>query len=242
MSTSQLKSRDSASPADATEYRAVSPLAIVALVVGLLSALALAAPVLWIVPLLGLLISSAALLSLQEGSGLVGRPAALAGLAFSIFFGTAAPTAWLAADWRLDRDAQAFGLAWFDFLARGETHRAHQLGVRPTARRPLNDAEQLWAEYRRPGELHDELEVFVARPLIKKLVSLDAQAVVRHVATRDALHEDQRDTIRQLYAVSRSADDQQPLYVELVLERSPSPTTKQPTWRIVNYGETSGPK
>ncbi len=75
------------------EYRAISRLAVGSLVVGLLSALALLGPILWMVPLFALVLGLLALVVIQRSrGGLVGVPMALAGLCLAICFGSAALT------------------------------------------------------------------------------------------------------------------------------------------------------
>lgn len=76
------------------DYRPVSPLAVAAAAVGVVSALALASPVFWVLPLIGIGIAVAALRDVDRaGAQKAGRLLALAGLALSIGFGAQAVAA-----------------------------------------------------------------------------------------------------------------------------------------------------
>jgi len=74
-------------------YRPVSVLAVVALVAGFVSALALASPLLWVLPVVGIGLSYAALVDVGGERCKAGRLAALSAMALSIGFGTQAVTA-----------------------------------------------------------------------------------------------------------------------------------------------------
>lgn len=68
------------------EYRPVSVLAMVALAVGMVSALALVSQMAWALPIVGIGVAVAALADVRSGTGKTGRWAALGGLALSIGF------------------------------------------------------------------------------------------------------------------------------------------------------------
>lgn len=72
-------------------YRPVSPLAVAATAVGAVSALALASPVFWVLPLIGIGIACAALRDVEvAGAKKAGRLLALTGLALALGFGAQA--------------------------------------------------------------------------------------------------------------------------------------------------------
>ena len=98
--------RDAAADTDGTGdlagYRPVSALAVAAAASGAVSTLALVGPVFWVLPLVGVALSCAALVDVgRPGAPKAGRLAALAGLALAVGFGTqavatAATSEWLA--------------------------------------------------------------------------------------------------------------------------------------------------
>ncbi len=101
-------------------YRAVSGLAVAALVLGGLSSLALVSPMLWALPLLGAGLAAAALADVsREGAEKAGRAAALAGLALSVGFGAQAVTARFVARRIMADRARTVTAAWLDAIADG---------------------------------------------------------------------------------------------------------------------------
>lgn len=101
------------SPLDVPGYQPVSRLAVAAAAVGGVSALALASPVFWVLPLVGTGIAIAALRDVdREGARKAGRLIALAGLALSIGFGAQAVTAKLAARSIASERAAAAAQLW----------------------------------------------------------------------------------------------------------------------------------
>ena len=85
-------------PQDAqlAEYRAVAGQAVLGLIFGLLSPVALIDPMLWVVPLLGVFFSVWALRRINKyAPAMIGRKAALVALALSLLFAAAAPADWL---------------------------------------------------------------------------------------------------------------------------------------------------
>lgn len=101
-------------------YRAVSGLAVAALVLGGLSSLALVSPLLWALPLLGVGLAVAALADVsREGAEKAGRAAALAGLALSVGFGAQAVTARFVARRIMADRARAVADAWLDAIRDG---------------------------------------------------------------------------------------------------------------------------
>lgn len=105
---------------DIAGYRPVSALAVAAAAGGVVSTLALAGPVFWVLPVLGVALSCAALVDVaRPGVPKAGRLAALAGLALAVGFGTQAVAAAVTAEW-LDRGrAEAAARFWLEAIAAG---------------------------------------------------------------------------------------------------------------------------
>src|SRR5689334_5841351 len=95
---------------DLIEYRPVSGWCVAAVLLGLASILALIHPLLWSVPLAGVCVSLLALRRLDRSeTKLLGRKAALVGLAFSLIYGVAAPVRVVARDRWLRTRAERLG-------------------------------------------------------------------------------------------------------------------------------------
>jgi hypothetical protein len=187
--------------AEIAEYRALSVSAVVGLIFGLLAPTALIGPLLWGVPLLGVLISAVALRRIaRDAPLLVGRKAALAGLMLSILFAAAAPANWFLYRRLVRGEARQFAGQWFDFLAHGRPDEAYQLKIYPPYRQPFDD--QLRVFYHDNPRWQKELDNFVGQPLTRALLALGQAARVRHFETSRQEHGGQRSVVYQVYAVT----------------------------------------
>jgi len=102
---------------EVTGYRPVSKLAVAAAVAGILSALALMTPLLWLLPLVGVALAVAGLADVaRPGAEKAGRAAALLGLALSIGFGTQAVSGKLVTRWIAQRRSLAVAGAFLDAI------------------------------------------------------------------------------------------------------------------------------
>ena len=102
---------------EVTGYRPVSKLAVAAAVAGILSALALMTPLLWLLPLVGVALAVAGLADVaRPGAEKAGRAAALLGLALSIGFGTQAVSGKLVTRWITQRRSLAVAVTFLDAI------------------------------------------------------------------------------------------------------------------------------
>lgn len=117
-------------PADemVATYRPVSAIAVVAAVVGLSAVLALLTPILWVLPLVGVAVSLAALADVgRRDAPKAGRLAALVGLCLSLGFGTQAVTTAAAAEWLARGRAESAVRLWLDSIAAGRLDDARSM-------------------------------------------------------------------------------------------------------------------
>lgn len=111
---------DRGAGADGPAYRPVSSLAVAAALVGCAAALAIVSPLFWLVPIVGVALSWAALAEVaRPGAVKVGRLAALAGLGLSLGFGTQAVVAAATAEWLARSRAEAVTRFWLETIAAG---------------------------------------------------------------------------------------------------------------------------
>ncbi len=111
-----------------SDYRPVSPLAVVALVLGICSAMALVTRFAWVVPLVAAAVAIAALADLaRPGTAKAGRLLALAGLALAVGFGAQAVTGAVVDRWIASHRAGAAARAWIDAVRHGRP--AEALGI-----------------------------------------------------------------------------------------------------------------
>lgn len=221
------------------EYRPVSRLAIVGVLFGLLSPLALIDLHLLLFPLLGAVLCGAALIRIvRSGTPLLGRKAAWLGLTAALLFGTASLADFCAYRWLIRREARQFALQWFAFLAQGEPHKAHQLTLHPRDRWPLD--ENLWTFYREGPKRRSELQNYIApaRPgeppaLVRTLLELDDRAEVRYRETLSENPSEGKLWVRQVYAVTCDDDGRKTTFLVAVdLERLRLPDGRW-NWRLL---------
>lgn len=226
---------------DIVEYRAVSTLAVTGLIFALLSVIALVDPMGWIFPPVGLVLCGLALRSIASNApALVGRKAALLGLMLSVALGTAAVTEWFGYRWMVRRQAREFAMDWFDLLATGQPHKAHQLTRPGVSRQPLDGT--LWESYGRVPEQRMALEEYVEDPLVRALLALGETARVRFRRTVDYSGVPGRETVIGRFAVTfEQAGRKKTFLVDLWLRRSPAQPTDCVNWHVYRAGAGAPP-
>ncbi len=113
------------------QYQSLSTSAVVALVLGLLSVVAFAAPLLLVVPLFAVAVALWALARIKRSEGgLLGTRLAYGGLAFAIIFGVSAVARVEVRTVLLRREAKATAELWMAKVARGESEEAMGLMTR----------------------------------------------------------------------------------------------------------------
>jgi hypothetical protein len=228
---------------DVLGYRAISGLALVALLAGLGSSIAMmTAPPGWVLPLGGIALSIAALRRVKRYAPvLLGRKAALVGLALSTVFLVAAPTAWFVYRWQVEKEARQFGALWFDYLRNNEPHKAVQLREHPTSRQPLDDL--LWQFYPEHSESRGQLEGFVREKGIRTLLALGDRATVRYYDTESQEALDGRDAVHQVYAVTfQLGGEPTTFFIGLYMERIRVPAAGRAYWRLLNRADGMHPR
>ncbi len=237
MNSSELKSTAFAAgeESDRGEYRAVSKLAIGALLIGMASPLVLIGPLAAFVPLLGIVVAWVALRELAGSDGeLVGRGAALIGLALSVTFLTLAPSRHLAVSWHLHREARPWAERWFELLADDQTHPAHQLTLAGGRRaRPDDDLRDL---YRNSEQSGAAFRTFLENPLVEELLAVGDRAEVLHWdnITRHSIAG--KEYIVQEFAFSYNEEGRKKNVVgRLTLSRTMNKRTGEIDWRVEQF-------
>lgn len=227
--------------AEVADYKAVSVLAVLGLLAGLLTVTALLSPAMWIVVLVGLVLNSLALMRIaQEAPALIGRKAALAGLALSLFFGAVAVADWYTYSAMARREARQFATLWFENLRDREPQRAHQLTLSPNMRRPFDD--KLWSVYYEGSDTREELESYLDRAEVKALMALGGKAQVRYYASPMQSQGAGNDIVSLVYAVTfPEAQEKKTFFLKLVLERHRLAKPARAEWRILNSEGGVGP-
>jgi hypothetical protein len=216
-----------AQDAELAAYRALSGLAVAALVLGLLAALAMIDPLLWLLPIAGTVLGLAALRRIRsQWPALGGRGFAWMGLVLSLVFVVAAPTRWFTYRWQVRTEARQFSQMYFKDLARGQPQKAFQLALPPQQRVSLNDEEQLWGFYRNNQKMRQGLENFVKAPVIRTLLALGSErAIIRFYETLDQESEEgNRDIVKQRYAVTYEEEgEKKTFFIDVQMMRQEFP-------------------
>ena len=179
-------------------YHSVSMLAVVALVLGLLSPLAFAHELLWAMPIVGAGLAAIAIFRIDRSDGgLIGRKAAVAGLALSLLCGLGAATHAVTRRLWLTHRARQLSDRFLDLLREGNARPAHRLNTRPQFRYAAEtDPEKFYAEN---PEAAKEYDSFVNREIVKDLLTLGQRAELGHQSTRLISSDPQNDYLMVYY-------------------------------------------
>ncbi len=187
--------------AELAAYRSISGLAIIGLILGLLAPLAMVDPVLWLLPIPGVIVNWMALRRIRfAGPSMMGRKIAILGAAISLAFLAAAPAEWFVYRKIVRDEARQFADMWFRYLAHDEPQMAYQLTIAPRSRQPLND--QLLSYYQSNRDLSQQLESYANGSPVRSLLALGPRAQVRFYQTIDQTRGEALDQIAVCYAVT----------------------------------------
>ena len=190
-------------PGEFGDYQAISALAVASLLAGAASATALIGVPLWIVPLVGILLSCLALMRIGRSAGtLIGRPLALAGLGLAVCFGTAAIVAYFNSQRLVARKAQHVASQWFQALAHGEPEVAHQWARAPTNRARLVDVGRLKSYYEKRQNPPGGIGPFRRSKLVAILLRLGPRAHVELESTTIRRIDERLEFVSLVYRVT----------------------------------------
>lgn len=213
------------------EYRPIAAQAVLGLLFGLISPLAMIDVMLWLIPALGLLFSWLALRRIKKaGSEIGGRKMALCGLTLSVLFLAAAPSDWLAYRRMVAEEARQFSTQWFRYVTQDEPQKACQLTASPQMRRPLD--KNLWTFYRNNPKERERLEDYVKSPLVRTLLALGPKAQVRFDRTVGQARSSNNDQVEQLYAVTYEEENEKKTFFVLVRSVRSKLSEGGAGWRI----------
>ncbi len=192
---------------DLIEYRPISGWAVAALLLGLASLIAVAHPLLWSVPLTGVVVSLLALRRIDRSEvKLVGRKAAMIGLALACIYGIGAPVRAIARDRWLRTRAERLGEEFIAAL------RAHQIdeafamtlqsAEKAQPRRASRTGEQLEPEGQTPREL------FLSQRPVGLLLRISPDAKVERFYTQVPAADDIRQPVFVYYRIDAATTEE----------------------------------
>jgi hypothetical protein len=215
------------------EYRPVSGWALAALFVGLLSFVALFHPLLWSVPMAGAVVSLIALRRISRSDvPLIGRRAALIGLAFSLLYGVAAATRVASRDYWLRSRAERLASEFIDLIRSRKTAEAYALMRQSLEKKPLKPAPGS-REANQP-EPKNQREMFASTEPVKTLLSLGPAAQLERLNTTIQSGPGPWQAVSVLYRVHRPDEHSlDPLEVVIYVEQMFDEDSNE-RWWIVN--------
>jgi len=225
-----------AADGEIVRYRALSSLAMLALLAGLLSPLAMFAPSLWLAPLAAVILAGLALWRIaRRAPDLIGRAAALTGLMLGVAFLVAAPVDEMVYRYCLRQQAREFAAMWIDAVRHGEVYKAHHLMVDPKHRQSL---ESKLADFYVANETwRRSLNYFRNEPVMRTLFRLGQDAQIRFYETRAEGHSDVFDYVQQIYAVTYYPDEEKKkpksFFIGLELRRSTDAGSRRAGWTLM---------
>ena len=195
-------------------------------------------PVLWLLPVLGVLLSAVGLYRVAASQGeMIGRRAAVIGLWLSVVWLAAGPTDWASYRWALRREARQFAQYWFQFLAENRPREAHQLTQLPKRRAPLDD--HLAQRYQEGTRWAEQLQNFVTDRLVSTLLQHGTSAQVEYVDSPLVQHQERYDLVTLRYAVRYpDGPQQQTAYAVLYLHRVYLDDGRRANWQIARWDFT----
>jgi hypothetical protein len=220
---------------DTLQYRPVNLLAVLCLVLGVASALALAGPVLLFIPGASVLVGLLAWRSIARSEGgMAGRNVILWGLAFAAFFTATSVGRIYMQRWLVVRDARQISDTFISLLLANQPQKAHQLQYLEHLRQPTGTP--LWLHYRTTTDDYDALRRFVDAPLVHALLSLGNKAKVRYYATEDITEGSGRTYVILLYTVTFVEKGKpQTFFARITSRRDIDPESGILSWSIDNY-------
>jgi hypothetical protein len=222
------------------EPRSVSWLAVAGLVMGLLSAGALLAPLLWLLPAAGIALSLAALVALARDTDgrRLGWSAAACGLALSLLFGAWGVSNHVTRQLLVSRQAREIGQRWLTLVLEGQLQEAHQLQMHQRQRRAPGTA--LDDYYSRDEDARLDYHEFTRGEVLRELADLGPEAQVRFAGdeafeiTRGGV-EGPTDFVTQRYVIDGHRNGSRRLAVRMVLARTREPDVAEASWRVVRF-------
>lgn len=217
---------------DLGDYRAVSAMAVIGVVLGILSATAFIHPLLWLLACIAVIVNAVALRQLAESnSRLLGRKAALAGMAVSLIFTIAAPTQFLIHRHMLSREAVGVAREWFGYFRDNRPEMAFSMSHYPMSKEAR---ERLPMPARgESGSAMRPIRDFLREPQVDLMLKLGKRAHIRFFETEEVWSGGNMEGVREIYVVT-VGENAQPtsFFIRLGVTRSRDLATGEWQWQV----------
>ncbi len=215
------------------EYRSLSGWAVAALVLGLLSPAAIIAPILWLIPAMGIVAALVAMRSIKAAQGQKsGWYLALLGLLLAFFFGTAGPARAITRNLWLETRAERLARVFLGLLQQNKPLEAHELTKTASHRKPLGPNALELIEQN--PDMKREYDRFLNGQLVKTLLE-QGETVEIELSSASLLGSSERQDVLTVPYRIESKDPGKPLSLsgEIGLERTTELMTEKEQWRIM---------
>ncbi len=224
--------------ADVAAYRAVSKLAVVAALLGLLSFTAMIHPLLLILPVVAIVAALVALGAMAaNATELTGRRLALVGMALGVFFGSASVGRLISRDALLAARAQRVAENWMQLARENRREEAYEMTLSPTHRQPKG--ADLAKYYAASAERNKELQQYFSVSPVRELFEHGGEGKLEYEEMMDSGQSSYYgDLVSMKYVLEYGErDEAKKLPVVLVAQRSRNEKTGQGRWVIHHVGE-----
>lgn len=217
------------------QYHAVSGLAVAGLIAGMASILAFLHPLLWLVPLAAIVLNALALRRIAEAMPeLIGRKAALAGLAMALICGISGPIQLLVYLRDLRTESVEVAREWFTALRENRPEYAHRLCLFPST--AASRAQSPAQHYASGAMAPETLRHFVNESPIGLLLKLGKRAHVRFYQNEEVRSNREQEGVRDLYVVTvGEGADAVSFFIRLGTNRSADLATGDWQWQVSKY-------
>lgn len=218
-------------------YRSISRLSLVALGLGLASALVLVSPLLAVVPLSAVAV---AVLSLREirssGDQVVGRTPAIAGLCLATLFLGFGLSARFTRALTLEVKSREFAEAWLELVAQGDLQQADQLRM-PVHNR-MRSPQRRQEFYEKNPEALADMKSFFAAPPLGEFVALGKEVRFQFDSVTGSVRSARFDQLTLRYNFGKSADGNGPQRLLISVKRQRDADYLD--WSIENVSKDAG--
>jgi hypothetical protein len=223
--------RPAGEAAELGTYRSLQSLAVLTLVLGVLSCLALFSRLFWIVPLVTLILGVAALRLLAANPEKIGRKAAIWGMALALLFGAWAPSRQLSRQWWLAGQARTYADAWMELVRQKKLREAHQLHGGVGQR--VGEGVSLDEYYRKDRYAQLNYDAFFVAEPLKTFSELTGAVQVEFERIEGSESSLGSDSVTVRYRVTYDRDGQQQvLPIRVILKRKLDDRTGDYQWFV----------
>ena len=223
------------------DYRPLSGMALAGFCLSFITPIAFWHPAGVAIPVLIIVFNLCAIIHISRaGRPTAGRGLALWGLCIALICGGWAGAMFGSQRYILASESQEFAKSWFDFLSRGEPHKAIMLTRTPGTRAPIDD--DLWQFFRTELQAQRGLRNYVKEPAVAAVLAIGDKAVVRHYQNNSVEYEDGEHSLTDVYAVSFDvAGERRVVFIELTVVRSYVPLYENYSWKLNEVSILSRP-